>query len=518
MKLRSWKPTRVDAVPILASSVLFALAFPPFPLFVPALLCLVPLAVAVARGADAGERAIGSARIGFWFGLVGYGLNLYWIASALAIYTKAAIIGYVAALLVLAPVVAAAMAALHVARRRTRLPMAVLLPVVWVASELALNYLADLAFPWLPLGLATARTPMLAQAADLSGVHGLSFLIALVNGLVADAQLVRSRRRVALSVAGVAAVMAFLAAYGSWRLRTTVTRVVAPIAVVQPNIPQDEKWQAEHMNQIMGILAQSTRETIARHDAQLILWPEASVPDYLIQRPDYRDTLQILATMGRIPILFGMLDAVRVGDGQYDMYNAAMLIDAHGMTESSPIYRKSYLVPIVERVPFVNPAWFRGLKYFGAFARGQNPALYELPFGKLGVLICYESIFPQRSRFYRRQGADLLVNITNDAWFGRSLAPYQHEAHLALRAIENRVGIVRDANTGISSNIDPLGRVHGETKLFVRDSRTYEALTTDVRTLYVRLGDWVGVLSLITTVFLILPWQRVRRPPSDVTR
>jgi apolipoprotein N-acyltransferase len=133
-----------------------------------------------------------------------------------------------------------------------------------------------------------------------------------------------------------------------------------------------------------------------------------------------------------------------------------------------------------------------------------------LSFGKVGVLICYESIFPQRSREFRREGADLIVNITNDAWFGRSLAVYQHEAHLALRAIENRVGIVRAANTGISSYIDPLGVIHGETKLEVAASEVYDAQTTSVITPYTRIGDWLGALSFVATV-LGLVWVYLRK-------
>ena len=145
-----------------------------------------------------------------------------------------------------------------------------------------------------------------------------------------------------------------------------------------------------------------------------------------------------------------------------------MLADSAGMLNAQPPYRKSYLVPIVERVPFVNPRWFKGLKYFGGFGRGQNvEAVRSSRSARSACSICYESIFPQRSREYRREGAKLIVNITNDAWFGKSLAPYQHEAHMALRAIENRVGIVRAANTGISGYIDPLGRIQGETQLEV---------------------------------------------------
>jgi apolipoprotein N-acyltransferase len=180
-----------------------------------------------------------------------------------------------------------------------------------------------------------------------------------------------------------------------------------------------------------------------------------------------------------------------------------MLADSTGRIDVQHPYRKTYLVPIVERVPFVNPNWFSHLEYFGGFGRGGTPVPFSLPFGKVGVLICYESIFPQRSLLYRREGTDVLVNITNDAWFGRTAAPWQHEAHLSLRAIENRVGIVRDGNTGISAYVDPLGRVHGETEIFTDAIRTYDAQTTSVVPVYVRLGDWVGLLSVVAVLGLL---------------
>jgi apolipoprotein N-acyltransferase len=215
----------------------------------------------------------------------------------------------------------------------------------------------------------------------------------------------------------------------------------------------------------------------------------------------------VLAREYHTPILFGVLDLTfpdPLDPSRYNYYNAAMLADSLGRVGTQPAYHKTYLVPVVERVPFLNPAWFGKLRYFGGLARGARPMPFELSFGKVGVLICYESIFPQRSRLYRDEGASVLVNITNDAWFGRTIAPYQHDAHLALRAIENRVGIVRAANTGISSYIDPLGREHGATELFVPAARTYQVQTTDLRPLYVRVGDWVGVISIVTTLALLL--------------
>jgi apolipoprotein N-acyltransferase len=504
-------------VAALVSAVLFGVAFPPFPLIVPVFLCLVPFAAAIARRADESESWQSAARIGFWFGLVGYGINLYWIAIALLIYTKLAVLGYFGALLVLTPVVTLTAVALFVARRATRWPMVILLPVVWVSSELLLNHLSDLAFPWLPLGLATAHLPRLAQLADLSGVRGVSFWIAAISGLLADAWLLRASRAAVIKRA--VAVIVLLAAaviYGGWRLSSITLRPVAPIAIVQPNIPQEEKWQAENQGRILGILADLTRERLARHDARLVLWPEAALPGFLLNHPGWSATLRQLAASSHTPILFGVLDITFPNpndSSDYDYYNAAMLVDSLGRLGTQPTYRKSYLVPVVERVPFLNPRWFRSLKYFGGYGRGGHPEPLTLPFGKVGVLICYESIFPERSRTYRREGASVLVNITNDAWFGRSIAPYQHEAHLVFRAIENRVGIVRAANTGISGYIDPLGRIHGATQLFVPATRTYEAQTTDARTLYVLLGDWIGIVSAVVVVGALLVAAARRHQP-----
>jgi apolipoprotein N-acyltransferase len=512
------RPTRAEAAAALASGALFAIAFPPIPLVVPAFLCLVPLALAIVRQADEGGAVRDAARTGFWFGVVGYGASLYWIAIALAIFTKLAFLGYVASVLVMAVISAAGAAALFCARRVSRLPMAILLPTVWVALELLINYLPDLAFPWLPLGLATARYPLVAQVADLSSVRGVSFWIAATNGLLVDAYLLRGRRRAVLTrAATIAAFAALVAGYGYWRLSTVRLRDLAPIAIVQPNIPQEEKWQQENQSRIIGLLSALTRERVAHADDALIVWPEVALPGFLNDHADWRDTLKTLSTIEGTPIITGVLDAQFSSPTDYEYYNAAVLVDAHGRIGTQPPYYKAYLVPIVERVPFVNPRWFRSLKYFGGFGRGTSTRPFVFPFGRVGVLICYESIFPQVSRAYRRNGADALLNITNDAWFGRSLAPYQHEAHLALRAIENRVGIVRSANTGISEYIDPLGRVHGATELFVEASRSYRVQTTSERTLYTRVGDWLSVLGTIATLGLVL-WDRVQRrrapPPA----
>ena len=518
MRLRVLRPTRAEAVAALVSGLLFAVAFPPIPIIGPAFLCLVPFALAIVRQADEGGAIRDAARTGFWFGVVGYGATLYWIAIALAIFTKLAFLGYVASVLVMAVWTAIGGAALFCARRVSRLPMAILLPTVWVALELLINYVPDLAFPWLPLGLATARHPLLAQAADISSVRGVSFWIAATNGLIVDAYLLRERRpAVLLRIAILVALAGLVAAYGSWRLSSVRLRDLAPIAIVQPNIPQEEKWQEENRNAIIQRLSALTRERVAREDDALIVWPEVALPGYLGDHPEWRDTLRTLSTIEGTPIITGVLDAQFSSPTEYEYYNAAVVVDASGRLGTQPPYYKAYLVPIVERVPFVNPRWFRNLKFFGGFGRGTSTRPFVFTFGRVGVLICYESIFPQVSRTYRNKGADALLNITNDAWFGQSFAPYQHEAHLALRAIENRVGIVRSANTGISEYIDPLGRVHGATELFVEASRSYRVQTTSERTLYSRFGDWMSALAAIATLALVA-WDRLgrrRTPPGS---
>jgi apolipoprotein N-acyltransferase len=180
-------------------------------------------------------------------------------------------------------------------------------------------------------------------------------------------------------------------------------------------------------------------------------------------------------------------------------------------------------VPVVERVPFIDPHWLDRLQYFGWFSRGEKAPLFRSDGGRFGVLICYEDVFAERSRLYRNEGADFLVNITNDAWFGRSKpwwsrtsALWQHPAHLVMRAIESRMGAVRSANTGISEIVDPLGRVTHRTELFTPAAFRGTVLTTDGRTLYDRWGDVAGwAAALLALGATLLSAWRGRRAGGE---
>ena len=205
-------------------------------------------------------------------------------------------------------------------------------------------------------------------------------------------------------------------------------------------------------------------------------------------------------------------------------FNSAFLVRADGLDDYR--YDKRHLVPIVERAPLLPAAWVGGPEYFGSFAAGEGWPLAVVGSETFGVLICYESTFPGASRAFRRAGADVLVNITNDSWYGgeprwaRTLALWQHPAHLVMRAIENRSGVVRSANTGISMFVDPVGRVHEATELFQADVTVATVQTTDLVTFYTRHGDLVGAAAAAAALLLMLSSFGMGRsldpPPADV--
>jgi apolipoprotein N-acyltransferase len=361
--------------------------------------------------------------------------------------------------------------------------------------------------------------------ADLSGVRGVSFWIAAVNGLIVDAWLYRQQiKSVAYRVACIVVIFAAVIGYGIWRMSSMTLTPFAKIAIVQPNIPERAKLTAEDPTTHVAILAAMTRDILRDSAPDLVMWPEAALDRFLWQYPNWNDSLRAAVVARPTPILTGVLDSnipgyVNLPGMPFHYYNAAILTDPFGIVGAQPAYRKHYLVPIVERVPFLNPEWFRRLDYFGGYGRGTRDTPFVLPFGTVGVMICYESIFPQLARTYAREGASMLANITNDAWFQQSNAPYQHFSHLILRAIETRLPAVRAANTGISGYIDPLGRVRAETPIFVPRTAVYQVEAAHVTSLYVRWGDWLGLLCLTATAAMMLAaWFQARWRKKAATR
>jgi apolipoprotein N-acyltransferase len=528
---------RSAALLIAAGAVALAGSYPPLRLPVLSFVALVPAVLLVRQAAADGDprRAF---RWGWWYGVAANGVILYWMVVALWHFTPFSALGYVITVAILAVLTGGLFWFLVRLRQRVAVvPLWASFPVAWTALEWLVGHLSDIRFPWLGLGTSLADAPVLVQWADLAGARGVTLWLAWANVALAEFGIgwANGKREAGsgkrpwgrgkgeggrVLLVAVSVVLAF--AYGSWRMRTIPVREAGVVALIQPNEGWDEKWE-RGADSVLGKLVGMTRRVVAAARPDLIIWPEAAVPDWLVQ---WDAPIGRVAAGARTPIFTGGLHAGTRPDGSYDprrYYNAAFLFDAAGAWRPYPVYAKHYLVPVVERVPFFPVSWFRripGLKrWSGGFTPGDSLPVYATTIGRFGVVICYESAFEDLARRYRRGGADFLVNITNDAWFGRTSAPAQHASHLVLRAIETRMGVARAANSGISQFVDPLGRAYASTRLDT-DAIVADTLrTSDVTTLYVRLGDWVGTLVVIATLgFVLLLVLPVSRFPFPVSR
>lgn len=495
---------RRDALLVVAGALLFGLAYPPFKLLLPTFLALVPAIWLVRNAEDAGS-AWQAWKTGFWFGTAMNALTLYWMVIALWRFTSLSALAYLATVLALGVFVGTFFwMVVRVRQAWPALPLVVVFPVLWTAGEWTVGHLSDLAFPWLGLGTSLAAYPVLAQTAEWWGARGLTLLVVVVNvGLATALDRRTPRRRQYRAVLAVAAGIVLAVVVGALRARAIPVRTAGTVALLQPDVGWSEKWEDSLREAIIDDLLQLTERAIREGRPDLVLWPEAAAPGPLYQGYDWGRRVNALAAASHTPILASGLDYIFRDDGGYDYYNAAFFVDSTGGHRGATPYRKRYLVPIVERVPFLNPEWFRGMDWFGGFGRGRELPLYETAIGRFGVMICYESAFESLSRRYRARGADFLVNVTNDAWYGRTAATYQHASHLVLRAIENRAGIARAANSGISGFVDPRGHYYATTELETRDLVVDSLVTSDVVPLYVRWGDWVGLLCMGMAVVMV---------------
>lgn len=516
-----WPRPGERLLPALAG-LLLALSYPPLHLLVPPFVGLVPFALWVhALPADAeGRRS--AVRGSLVFGAVHFGIVFYWILVALIWFTPLAILAFLAALAGLVAIAALFGWILHRGSHGAGAPLWISLPVAWTATEWVRAHLpSTLAFPWLPLGNALTGYPELVGVAELVGVRGVSFWMAAVNGLVAALVLrLRGREGWVPQATAVALALALPMGWGIWRARTLEVRDGGQVAVMQPNIPEHIKLDTRAG--LDSTLASLTRLVpgIVPRETDLIVMPEVTLRIFprVEAHEGWLEPLKAWSGYARAPILFGALGYSGDLRGRFTPYNSAFLLDENGLLDYQ--YDKRYLVPFVERVPFLPPEWFGGLQYFGGFGVGEGWPLARVGGTDYAVLICYESSYPEASRRFRLEGADVLVNITNDAWYGReplyarTTALWQHPAHMVMRAIENRMGVARAANTGISLYVDPVGRVIAPTALFEADIRTATVQTTDILTFYTRFGDLVGTGSALSAVLLVLASVRLGRGPG----
>lgn len=508
---------RRAALLIALGAILLTVSYPPFRLPAASFLAIAP-AVFLLRVLSARGDARRAFRLGFWYGVAVNGLVLHWLVVALWHFTPLAGLGYVATVAGLGLFYAALFwLVVRVRARLPALPLWLVIPFLWTALDWILGHLGDVRFPWLGLGTSLTEAPVLVQWADIAGARGVTWWVAWCNVILVEAALAWpvERRAAWRRLGAFAATLAALWGYGVWRMHTLPLRAVGVIGLVQPNEGFREKWDPAHADSVVETLVSLSRRVRAQAHPDLIVWPEAAVPNVLAWEPAWDSSFARFVRESHTPVLAGGIDAVR-RDGEWRISNAAFFYDSTGEWRDAPVYAKHYLVPVVERVPFVPVSWFRLIPALGHWSGGMLPGrtlpLYHPAIGRFGVIVCYESVFEDLPRHYRAAGADFLVNITNDAWYGRTAGPYQHVAHLVMRAIETRMGIARAANDGISELVDPLGRTSEETQLETQTVAAGRLLTSDVRPFYVVLGDWVGVASAVLALAALV-LVAVRKSP-----
>ncbi len=511
----------LDAALALLSGVLLSLSFPRPSLSGLAYVALVPLLFSLARP----NRRLPAFWCGMTTGVVFYLVTIYWLTVTMENYGG---IPRWLSLLILF-VFSCYLALYHgifawaVARmQRTRFPLVIAVPLLWVALEYARGHLLT-GFPWALLGYTQYRHPLVLQIADLTGVYGVSFVIVAVQvPFTAIANVVLRRgefRNLLLPVGGAVVCLILTISYGAYRLdqiRALEPSTLLRVGVVQGNIKQEEKWDPIFRDKILAIHTRLSLEA-AEKSPELIIWPEASVPFYFMAERAYQSKLLTLIDELGTALLFGSPD-YRIRDGRQHFYNSAFLVAPDG--ELRGRYDKMHLVPFGEYVPlrralfFVRPM----IDWIGDMTPGRDVSLMDAGNSLLGTPICYEIILPHLVRRFVAAGADVVATLTNDDWFGRSAAPYQHFSMAVLRAVENRVPVVRSANTGISGVIRQDGTIVKETDIFVEDVFVIELpLLPLASSLYTRFGDvfaWVCVAGALLCLVGSWVWNRARGPAS----
>jgi apolipoprotein N-acyltransferase len=496
------------------TGLLLALSFPRPGLAILAWVAFIPLLVVTRQ-----EPVRRVFRLAFLSGFVAYCGIFYWLNIVMITYGKLPPAVSIFLSLVMAAYLALYVAAAFALARRAEesgIPRVVGLPLFWVALEY-LRALLLTGFPWASLGYSQFRTLPLIQIADLTGVYGLSFLIILANvvlfRIVRGVRGVGDERYPLAAALFLTALLAGCISYGFVRMNGPENGTLVKVALAQGNIPQDVKWDPAFQESTVAIYERLSRQGAGR-GWDLVVWPESSLPFYFQSEPLYSRRITSLAAELKTALVVSS-PALEGSGSELRLLNSAYLIGPDGSSLGRA--DKVHLVPFGEYVPLARllPFVHKMVEGIGDFSPGRVITPLVAPFGKLGVLVCFEGIFPEISRAYVQKGAQLLVNITNDAWFGNSSAPYQHLSMTVFRAVENRVPLVRAANTGITAIIDSQGHIRGMTGLFREGLLSGEIRLGGATPFYTRYGDLFAWLCLLGALAACLaPVVKLRRRPE----
>jgi apolipoprotein N-acyltransferase len=484
-----------------ASGALLALSFPNYNFSL-----LAWIAVGLLTLASYRAKLLIAPLYGLLEGLTFYPLSLPWIDVVMHKYgnvgswTAAGIVGLMA--LVEGIITAGFSLGVAVASRKSRLLACLLAPFLWVALDFARANMPIIGFPWNLIGYAASGNLPLLQLTTLTGIYGLSFVVAGYGAFLGYAILSGTQRAWKALMITTAALL--LVAFGGRHFVPRVTpHYVAHL--VQTNFEQQYNYapdwiprHAQALDQLHDISVDA-----AKAEPGLIVWPEVPAP-FTFQDPNFAVRARQIARDAGSDFLVGIVDWKRDAKRQWHATNSATLLDPSGQRVFT--YDKIHLVPFGEYVPLRRWLTFAGklVADIGDFTPGHEYSVGQLPGGKFGVYICYEGVFPGLVRHFTDDGAQLLINISNDGWFGHSAAPAQHAMQERVRAVENRRWLLRDTNNGITLDVDPYGRTVAQMPTDVRGQLDAPYGFVSELTLYARFGNWFAWLCVLISAVLVL--------------
>lgn len=494
------------------TGLLIALAFPSAGFSFLAFVALIPLLISLE-----GKSPWAAFRLGWLSGFTAYAGLLYWLVIVMGQYGHLPLYLAISLWLLLSAWLAVfygLTALATVLGEQSGLKSALIMPMAWVATDFMRNFLLT-GFPWAMLGHSQYRWLPLIQIADITGVYGITALIVLAN--VVFYRIIRAFSGAEIPYPAKSAIVFVIAllstfGYGFLQLNNQADKDQQPfkVALIQGNIDQSVKWSPEYRDKTLEIYSRLSRQACQHQQPDLIVWPESAAPFFFQENSSSSEKIRSLAQELGVELLFGSPATERRGDREVYL-NSAFLLDRDGKelgrADKMHLVPFGEYVPLAQLLPFVNKI----VHGIGDFARGEEVRPLAGKHSNYGVLVCYEVIFPELGRKLANAGSRVLVNITNDAWFGRSSAPYQHLSMAAFRAVETRTPLVRAANTGVSSIIDQNGHIRGMTALFKEAVMVGDVKQGRANTIYLKIGDLFAWCCLILVPLLLIVYSKRRK-------
>jgi apolipoprotein N-acyltransferase len=481
------------------SGAALGLAFPNYNFY---LLAWIAMGMLVLASVDAPLKE--APLYGFLHGQVFYPVCLPWVDTVMRQYGNidpwiaagfVGLIGFIGGLICTLFSTGVALAS-----RKSKLLACVLAPFLWTTLEYFRTNIPIIGSSWDLSGYPATRSMALLQITSVTGIYGLCFLIAAFGALLAYAVLANTSR-VWKIAAGVTVLLIVVSVGGAHLIPNAAPQYFAHL--VQTNFPQSESYPADWLIAHAGELNQLEQISVdaANQQPGIIIWPEVPAP-FSLQEPLFASRASQIARDANNYFLVGVVDWKR-SEGKVLASNSAVLLNPSGQRIYS--YDKIHLLPFGEYVPL--RGWLTFAKRLTAdisdFTPGATYSVAQLPQGKFGAFICYEAIFPSEVRRFTANGAQLLITISNDGWFGRSSAPEQHMFMARVRAVENRRWLLRDTNNGYTESIDPYGRTAAQLPIDIRGQLTAPYDFRRDLSLYAKFGDWFSWLSIIVTFALL---------------